>query len=325
MKIATCRNYGGPEVVQLEQAPKPVPKPKEILVKVCATTVETGDMRVRGLKGPFAMRCIIRLMFGFTAPRHPVLGFALSGIVEDVGKDVCRFKVGDKIFAETVGGGHAEYAVLAEDSPIALKPKNLSLAECAALPFGTATAQTFISRANIRPGERVLIEGASGAVGCAAIQLVKNLGAHVTAVCSSPNHELVRGLGANEVIDYNHQDFTKSETKYDVVMDNVGTAPWNRSKSALNDNGRLLLVVTNSLSEMMQSSKKEKGKRVVVTVTETTAPVLQEIKDMVEKDALKPVIGKRFAFENIKDAHAYVDTGHKRGTALVIVDASLDN
>src|SRR6185503_5275455 len=227
MKAFICTKYGSPEVLELREVQKPVPKNDEILIKVHATTVSSGDWRVRSRELPRGFGLIGRLVLGLRRPRQPILGTELAGEVEAVGKDVRAFKPGDAVFAFSGAkmGCHAEYKVVRQDSPIAPKPPNLTYDEAATLSFGNMTALDFLRRANLRPGEAVLVNGASGAVGVAAVQLAKHFGAHVTAVCSRGNHDLVRSLGADEMIDHTTQDFAANAKTYDVIVDTAGTAP----------------------------------------------------------------------------------------------------
>ena len=245
MKAAIYRRYGSPDVIELADVPMPVPKDHEVLIRVYATTVTSGDWRVRSLELPRGFGWMGRMIFGFSTPRQPILGTELSGVIESVGSAVAMFKPGDAVFAFTGAsmGCHAEYKCLSQTAAIAHKPANLSFAEAAALSFGGTTALDFFRRGQLKSGERVLINGASGGVGSAAVQLAKHFGAHITAVCSGSNRDLVTSLGADEVIDYNQVDFTKNGQAYDLIMDTVGTAPYARCKGSLTEGGRLLLVL----------------------------------------------------------------------------------
>lgn len=230
MKAIVYERYGPPEVLQLKEVEKPAPKNNEVIINTHAATVTSGDWRVRSLNVPFGFGLIMRLVFGISRPKQPILGSELAGVVETVGKDVSKFKVGDPVFAfsDAAMGCHAEYKCMAEDGAVVPKPSSLTFEEAAALSFGGTTALDFLRRAKLQSGERVLVNGASGAVGTAAVQLAKYFGAIVTGVCSTANVELVRSLGATHVIDYTQQDFTRNGETYDVIVDTVGTAPFFR-------------------------------------------------------------------------------------------------
>jgi len=254
MKAAVYERYGPPDVVEVKEVEKPAIKDNEVLIKIRATTVSSGDWRVRSLNVPFGFRLISRLMFGFFRPKQPILGSELAGDIETVGKDVTKFKVGDAVFAQpgTSLGCHAEHRAMPEDGSIALKPARLSYEEAAALSFGGTTALDFLkTKGNIQRSEKVLIIGASGTVGSAAVQLAKHFGAEVTGVCSTANLELVTSIGADKVIDYTKEDFTKNGATYDIILVAADTMSFSNCKGSLNENGRLLMVVAG-LPEMAQ-------------------------------------------------------------------------
>lgn len=235
MRAMVYEKYGPPEVLHLKELEKPTPKDNEVLIRVVATTVTSGDWRVRSLNVPLGFGFISRLVFGFSRPRQTVLGTELAGEIESVGKDVKQFKVGDQVFAfnDTRMGCYVDYKCMPADGAVALKPPKLTYGEAAALSFGGTTALDFFRRAKLQSGESVLINGASGGVGTAAVQLARHFGADVTAVCSSANVEWVKSLGASHVIDYSREDFTQNGKTYDVILDTVGTAPFSRSKDSL--------------------------------------------------------------------------------------------
>lgn len=245
MKAALCTKYGPPEVLELKEVKKPAPKDDEILIKVHATTVTSGDTRVRGFRVPLSFWLFARIALGFRGPRQNILGADLAGEIESVGKDVKNFKEGDQVFAYPghVGGAYAEYISLPEDAAIAIKPGNLTYEEAAALSFGGNTALHFIKQANIKKGQKVLIYGASGSVGTFAVQLARYFGAEVTGVCSTTNIELVESLGADNVIDYTKEDFTLKGEKYDVILDAVGMASFFGCMRSLKKEGTYLQVV----------------------------------------------------------------------------------
>lgn len=242
MKAIVYERYGPPEVLHLKEVEKPTPKNNEVLIKTYATTVTSGDWRVRSLSVPAGFGLLMRLVFGVSRPRQPILGSELAGIIESVGKDVSKFKVGDPVFAfsDAAMGCHAEYKCMAEDGAVAPKPSSLTFEEAAALSFGGTTALDFLRRGKLKSGESVLVNGASGAVGTAAVQLAKHFGAIVTAVCSTANVGLVTSLGASHVIDYTQEDFSQNGKTYDLIVDTAGTAPFSRSKVSLKNGGRFL-------------------------------------------------------------------------------------
>jgi len=321
MKAAVYDRYGPPEVVYIKEVPTPEPKDDEVLVRIHATTVNSGDWRVRSLEVPSGFGLLVRLAMGIFAPRNKILGMEFSGVVEAIGKDVTKFQVGDAVFSGPELGCHAEYRTVPEDGPIALKPANLSFEEAAALCFGGVTALHFVrDGAKVQPGESVLINGASGATGIASIQIAKHLGAEVTAVCSGANAGLVRSLGADHVIDYTKEDFTKSGKSYDVIVDTAGTAPWSASKGALSPQGRLA-VILGSLWGMIQAPlvSRKGGKSVIPGVAAANADNVAEIARLAADGALKPHIEHVHPFEEIVKAHAHVDTGRKKGSIVLWV------
>lgn len=315
--------YGPPEVLQLKEVEKPTPKDNEVLIKTHATTVTAGDWRVRSLNVPKGFGLIMRLVFGITRPKQPILGSELAGDIESVGKDVSKFKVGDQMFAFTDAslGCYAEYKCMSEDGAVAHKPLNLTYDEAAALSFGGTTALDFLRRARLRSGERVLINGASGGVGSAALQLAKHFGAVVTGVCSTANVKLVRSLGASHVIDYTKEDFTRNGETYDVIVDTAGTAPFSRSKDSLKEGGRLLLLVAG-LPAMLQIPwvSMTTSKKIIAGPATGGAEDLRFLAELAEAGEFKPVIDRRYPFEQIAEAHRYVDTGRKKGNVIITLE-----
>jgi len=320
MNAAVVARYGPPEVVSITQVPKPVPRDNEILIRIRATTVNSGDTRLRALRVPAGLGPIVRWQMGVFGPRQPVLGFELAGDVEAVGKDVTRFKPGDRVFGSPgfEFGCHAEYRCLAEDGAVALIPDGLDYAGAVALCFGGITALTFFRCADLKRGETILINGASGAVGTSAIQIARHFGAEVTAVCSTANIDLVKSLGADRVVDYTKTDFLESGETFDLVMDNVGNAPYAKAKRLLKPGGRFLMVIGN-LSQMIEGAfntriingeeKKDEG---VFTVG-----AYRLLAELAEAGELKPVIDRTYPFEEIVEAHRYVDAGHKKGSVVL--------
>ncbi len=323
MKAIVYTKYGSPDVLQLKEVAKPTPKDNEILIKTHATTVTSGDGRVRSLKVPIGFGLMSRLVFGVLRPRQPILGTELAGEVESVGKDVSKFKVGDQVFAFAGArmGCYAEYKCMPEDGAVALKPANLSYDEAAALSFGGTTALDFFRRGKLQSGEKVLVNGASGGVGTAAVQLAKHFGADVTGVCSTANVELVKSLGANHVIDYTQDDFTKDGETYDIIVDTVGTAPFSRSKGSLKEGGRLLLVL-GGLPDMLQMPwvTMTSSKRVIAGPAAERAEDLNFLAKLAEAGEFKPVIDRRYPFEHIAEAHSYIDTGRKKGNVIITME-----
>jgi NADPH:quinone reductase-like Zn-dependent oxidoreductase len=320
MKAIVYTRYGPPEVLQLKELPKPEPKDHEVLIKLHATTVTSGDWRVRTLNVPRGFGLMSRLVFGISRPRQPILGAELSGEIESVGKAVSNFKVGDQVFANTGArlGCYVEYKCLPEDGALAGKPANLSHQQAAAMSFGGATALIFLRRAKVQPGEKVLVNGASGGVGTAAVQLAKHFGAEVTGVCSTANLELVKSIGADKVIDYKKEDFTRGGETYDVIVDTVGTASFSLSKGALAESGRLLLVL-GTLPDMLQIPwvSMTTRKKVIAGPANPRAEDLRFLATLAESGQFKPVIDRTYPFEQMVEAHRYVDTGHKRGNVVV--------
>ena len=317
MRAILYERYGPPEVLELRDIPKPTPRDREVLIKVHATTVTAADWRLRSLSAPRGFGLLMRLAMGPSRPRRPILGAELSGEIESIGAAVSKFEVGDQVFAGVLAS-YVEYKCVREDGALALKPANLSYEEAAALSFGGLTALAIVRKARLQRGESVLINGASGAVGTAAVQLLKHHGARVTGVCSTANLELVKSIGAEQVIDYTREDFTRSGETYDVVVDNVGNAPFSRVKGSLKKGGRLLLVV-GTLSDMLLAPVVSlgSGKRVVVVPARAKAEDLRLLASLAESGSFKPVIDRLYPFERIVEAHRYVDTGRKRGNVVV--------
>ncbi|CAG1003834.1 alcohol dehydrogenase [Anaerolineales bacterium] len=304
MKAVVYKKYGPPEVLQLTEIAKPTPKDNEVLVRVYATTAHVGDTRMRSFTVPPAFWLFARLYLGVFKPKRAVLGMELAGDIEAVGKEVTRFKPGDAVFASTASvnfGAYAEYKCLPEDGMVAIKPNTISYEEAAAAPTGGITALRCLRKANIQPGQKVLVYGASGSVGTYAVQLAKcHFGAEVTGVCSSANLTLVKSLGADAVIDYTREDFTERGQTYDVIFDAVGKFPAAKGKKALKQPGTYLNVLTDS-------GRGEKLEELLF------------IKGLLESGVIRPVIDRCYSLEQIVEAHRYVDQGHKKGHVVITV------
>jgi NADPH:quinone reductase-like Zn-dependent oxidoreductase len=320
MRAVVYRKYGPPEVLQLAEIEKPTPKDDEVLIKTRATTVSAGDRRCRSLDVPAGFGWMSRLVLGVFGPRQPILGTELAGIVEATGKNVRKFEVGDPViaFGGAGMGCYAEYRCMKEDGAIALKPSNLTFEEAAALSFGGTTALHFLRGGNVQRGEKVLVNGASGSVGTACVQLARHFGAEVTGVCSTANVDLVRSLGASHVIDYTREDFTQNGQTYDVIVDTVGTASYSRSKDSLTERGRLLLVF-GTLPDLLQIPwiSLTTKRKIVGGVAIGKQEDLQFLANLAAAGEFTPAIDRRYPLEQIAEAHRYADTGRKRGNVVI--------
>jgi NADPH:quinone reductase-like Zn-dependent oxidoreductase len=321
MKAAVCTAYGPPETVVLRDVPEPTPGDDEVLIRVHATTVSSGDARLRAARFPSGFAIPARLAFGIGKPRNPILGAEFAGVVAATGRSVTAWKAGDAVFAATGMrmGGHAEFRVMPEAGAMAPVPAGFDLDEAAAIAFGGGAALHFLAGAGrLKPGERLLVVGACGAVGGAAVQIGKSLGAHVTGVCSAANAPLARSLGADAVIDYRTQDFAGLGERWDVILDTVGDASLAGCRSALNASGRLLLAVA-SLGQMLAAPLQslQGGLAVSAGPAPDGADILRRLAALCAAGAFRPAIDSRFAFEDIVEAHRRVDTGRKTGSVLV--------
>lgn len=325
MKAAVYSRYGPPEVVQIKDVAKPVPKDNEVLVRIRATTVCPADWRFRKANPIF-----VRLMNGLWRPKKiHILGVEFAGEVESVGKAVTRFAVGDQVFGSNgfKFGAHAEYECVPEDGMLAIKPANMTFEEAAAVLFGGVSALYYLRKGEVQAGQKILIYGASGSVGVFAVQLAKQLGAHVTAVCSSANLELVKSLGADEVVDYTREDFSQAGRVYDAVFDTVGKSGISRSLRSLKrggfyvrvgGSGRLASILGGVLLEMWTSLTG--AAKVIGGVARTAPGDLAFLKGLIEAGKLRTVIDRRYSLEEIVEAHRYVEAGHKKGNVVIVVE-----
>ena len=320
MKAAMYAQYGAPDVVTIGEIPTPVPRTGEVRVRVHATTVSSGDWRARSLSMPPGFGPFGRIVFGLTRPRQPILGTELSGVVDAVGEGVRNLSVGDEVFAFANArmGSHAEYRCMAADGLVAIRPRNLSFEQAAALSFGGMTMLGFFRRGGLQRGERVLVNGASGTVGSAAVQLAQHFGAEVTAVCSSPHADIMRSLGVRDVIDYTRTDFAAGGAEYDVIVDTVGNAPYARVCRVLASGGRLLAVL-GSFGDLLRAplAGRRQGHRVIAGPSAARVEELHQLAQIAASGGFTPLIDRIYPFAQIVDAHRHVEGGHKRGSVVV--------
>jgi NADPH:quinone reductase-like Zn-dependent oxidoreductase len=314
MKAIVYTKFGPPEVLHLQEVEKPTPKDNEVLIKIVATTVVKEDPDMRASPG----------FNGFLKPRNPILGQELAGEIESIGKDVTCFKPDDQVFGFDMFGAYAEYKCMPENGALAIKPVNLSYEEAASIPNGALTALPFLrDKANIRSGKTVLIYGASGSVGAAAVQLAKYYGAKVTGVCSTTNLEWVKSLGADQVIDYTQEDFTENSKTYDIIFDTVGKRSFSVCKGSLTDEGIYLTTVPTPLIMLQALWPAKSGSKKVKFVAAGLRPAREKIKDLVflteliEAGKIKAVIDRCYPLEQIVEAHRYVEQGHKKGNVVI--------
>jgi NADPH:quinone reductase-like Zn-dependent oxidoreductase len=304
VKAVKCTAYGPPEVLRVADVATPVPRRGQVRIRIRASAVTASDGLIRALKAPRRYRILIRLVFGYNAPRR-IMGMVVAGEIDLVGSGVTAFRVGDPVFGMNgwAGGACAEYVCWSAKSLIARRPANLSIEEAAALPYGGLLAMFFLRRAGLRSGQRVLIYGASGAIGTAAVQLARHAGAHVTGVCSATNLELVRTLGAETVVDYTREDFTRRSERYDLIFDAVGrrksASAMANAQAVLAPEGKVL-----SVDDVLPRPKRED---------------LEKLRELAEQGAIKPVIDRTYPLADIVEAHRYVDQGHKKGNVIVTV------
>lgn len=321
MRAAVSRRFGGPEVVRIESTPRPAVRPAELLLRVHASTVSAADHRMRARDLPKGMWFMAPIALGVLRPRVRVLGMDAAGVVEEVGAGVAGFQVGDRVVARLgpAFGGHAEYARVRVGMGVARIPDGISFVDAAALPFGGLTALHFLREAGVTAGSDALVNGASGAVGTAAVQLAKALGARVTAVCGD-GADLVRGLGADAVIDYRSEDLAAGTSTYDVVVDCVGTAPVARVEHLVRPGGAFALVAVDAAGLLGAArARRRTGKRVVVGNIKVGDADMAALLRLVEEGRLRAVVDRTYPLEDVAEAHAYVDTWHKKGSVVLRV------
>lgn len=322
MKAVVCTKYGSPSVLQIKQVDKPLPKDNEILIKVFAASITTADTMIRR-----GAPCIGRLFMGLNKPKYPITGTGFSGEVDAIGKNVTRFKPGDQVFGESLFGygSNAEYTCVAQDGVLAQLPRNLTHESAAPVCDGALTSLSFLKDiGKIKPGQRVLVNGASGSLGSAAVQIARQLGASVTGVCGSDNIELVKSLGADEVIDYRHKDFTRMAQQYDIIYDAVGKRSFRQCRNVLSKNGRYLSPVLSFplLFSMFWStmfcSRKAKFSATGIRPAKDLLPLLDELRNMFESKAIRTVIDQQYTLDQTATAHRYIDKGRKKGNIVII-------
>jgi len=322
MKAIICTKYGPPDVLQLKEVEKPIPRDNEVLIRVHAATVTKGDCELRSLKLPLLWKLFIRIGFGFRAPRRKILGQELAGEIESVGRGVTRFKKGDQVFANTGLhlGAYAEYDCLPETGLIATKPANMTYEEAAAVPVGGLHSLHFLRKANVQSGQQVLVVGAAGTIGTIAVQLAKYWGAEVAGVDSTEKLGVLRYIDADHVIDYTKEDFTRSGEKYDVIFDTVGKSPYSGSLRSLKEGGFYLLG-NPGLSQQIRApwTSRTSGKKVIGGTLSYKTQDLVFLKELIEAGKIRSVIDRRYPLEQTAEAHRYVDTGQKTGNVVITV------
>ena len=327
MKAVVNSKYGPPEVLQLIEVEKPTPNDNEVLIKIYATTVTAGDCEMRSLKIPLGYQLMLRIGFGIRGPRNIKTGTEVAGEIEAAGKDVKQFKVGDQVYGSTgmAFGANAEYICLLDkpgemEGGVAIKPANMSYEEAATVPFGGRDALHFLRKGDIQSGQKILINGAGGSIGTFAIQLAKYYGAEVTAVDSTAKLDMLRSIGADQVVDYTQEDFTKRGEIYDVIFDVIGKMSFSRSEKSIKQNGTYLLA--NPVSQMVQGlwTRMTSSKKVIMETSSGTIADLIFLRELIEAGKLKTVIDRSYPLEQIVEAHRYVEKGGKLGNVVITVE-----
>ena len=331
MKAIVYTEYGPPDVLHLKEVEKPSPEDNEILVRIHTTTVNIGDIWARNFKeitpARFTMPLLLwlpsRIYFGFTKPRINILGSEFAGEVEAAGKEVKHFSNGDQVFGYRGQkmGSNAEYLCMPEDGLVALKPANMTYEEAAAVPYGALTALSLLRKANIQPGQKVLIHGASGSIGAAAVQLAKYFGAEVTGVCGTPRLEFVQALGADKVIDYTREDFTKNGETYDLIFDILGKSSFSSCKNSLKPNG-IYLLASFKMKQILQMlwTSRTVSKKVICALSSENPKDLIFIKELVEAGKIKSILDRCYPLEQTAEAHRYVEKGCKTGSVIITME-----
>ena len=323
MKAIVFTKYGSPDVLQLKEVEKPTPKDNEVLIRIYATTVTAGDCEIRRFEMPILFWLPIRLYMGIIKPRIKILGQELAGEIESVGKAVTLFKKGDQVFAATDArfGAYAEYKCLPGAHVMTTKPTNMTYDEAAGVPVGGLNALHFLRKGNVQSGRKVLIYGATGSIGTFAVQLAKHFGAEVIGVCSTPNLELVKSLGADKVIDYTKEDFSQKGETYDVIFDTVGKSSFSRSKRSLKKKGFYLLA-NPGLSQTVRGlwTSITSDKKVIIALARYRTGDLVFLKELIEAGKVKSVIDRRYPMEQISEAHRYVEKGQKTGNVVITLE-----
>lgn len=333
MKAVVYSKYGSPDVLHLTDIEKPIPKDKEILIRVHATSVNFGDMMARNYKAisprqfnmPFLIWLIAKISFGLNQPKITILGNEFAGEVEAVGSNVKRFRPGDQVFGYSGErmGAYAEYLCMPENGMLAIKPSNMTFEEAAGVPYGALMALSLLRRVNIQPGQKVLINGASGGIGSAAVQIARSLGVEVTGVCSTSKVEFVKSLGADKVFDYTKEDFTQNGETYDLIFDILGRSSIPRCKSSLKQNG-IHLFASFKMKQLFQMlwTSRSGGKKVICAFGPGSVDDLNTIKEMIEAGKIKPFVDRCYPLEQIAEAHRYVEQGHKMGNVVITMEIS---
>lgn len=330
MKAIVCTEFGTPDVLQLKEVVKPTPKDNEVLIRVHAASVNFGDLMARNFKAvsprkfnmPFIFWLPSKIAFGLRKPNITILGSELAGQIEAIGKDVKRFKKGDPVFGYPglSFGAYAEYACLPEEGCLAIKPANMTYEEAAVVPYGAIMALNLLRKANIQPDQKVLVNGASGGIGSAAVQIAKHLGAEVTGVCGTARLEFVKSLGADKIMDYTQEDFTQNGETYDLILDVLGKSSFSRVKSSLKPNG-ILLFASFKMKQLIQMlwTSKTGDRKVICAIAPGSVEDLHSVKELIEAGKIKAVIDRCYPMDKAADAHRYVEQGRKQGHVVIAI------